>query len=230
MIHATAQSSDIAAPTTNTTSSGSKVTTGSTTSTGVLIIHGVLTVLGFLLLMPAGALILRLLDSVRWHWVTQLAASIIAIVGGVIGFAVTNSYYDAKTQASPHKGIGIVVLIATGVQVLIGWWHHWVYKRKGHGTFFGVIHRYFGWVVMVAGIANAGIGLDLVVSTAGVVAYIVVAYIFLIAVAAAVMLIKWRKARAKGLPEIRHNVEGNYASNVRLESYPQAARPYDDRR
>jgi len=232
MVHATAQSSDIVAPTANTTISGSKAS-ASTTSTGVLVIHAVLAVLGFLVLMPLGAVALRFLDSVRWHWVTQLTASIIAIVGGVIGFPVSNAYYDSKKQASGHKGIGIVVLVATVVQFLIGWWHHMVYKRKGHGTFFGVIHRYFGWLVMAVGIANAGIGLDLVVSTTSVVVYIIVAYIFFVAAFTAVMVIKWRKARAKQFPEIRHNVEGNYdsryASSIPLENYTQPTQPHEQR-
>ena len=230
MVQATAQSTDVAAPTANTTSSGSKATTGSTTSTSILIIHAALAVLGFLILMPVGVIILRLMDSVRWHWVTQVIASIIAIVGGVIGFPVANAYYDAKSQASPHKGIGVVVLIATAVQVLLGGWNHWMYKRKGQGTLFGVIHRYFGWVVMVAGIANAAIGLDLVVSTTGVVAYIVIAYVFLLAVFAGVMFLKWRRVRSKGSPQIRHNVEGNYNSAIPLDNYGQSNRPYGDRR
>lgn len=206
MLKATAQSSSIAAPTADSTnsstSSSSSETTGSTTSTGVLAIHAALSVLGYLVLMPLGVVILRFLDSVRWHWVTQVIASIIAIAGGVIGFAVANSFYDSKKNAEGHKGFGIVVLIATGVQVLLGWWHHWNVKRKGHGTFFGIIHRYFGWVVMVAGIANAAVGLDLVVSTTGVIVYIVVAYIFLVAVFAAVIFIKWRKVRATKVSDI----------------------------
>ena len=106
-----------------------------------------------------------------------------------------------------------------------------VFKRKGRGTFFGIIHRYFGWVVMAAGIANAGVGLDLVTSTTGVVVYIVIAYVFLIAVFTAVMIIKWRRARAKSFPEIRHHVEGgnyesNAASSIPLEHYQQPTRPY----
>lgn len=232
MLHATAQSSSIVVPTANFTSSGSTAS-ASTTSTSVLVIHAALTVFGFLVLMPTGAFILRFMDSVRWHWVTQLLASIIAIVGGVIGFSVANTYYDSRKQAGGHKGIGIVVLIATAVQVLIGWWHHMVFKRKGQGTFFGPVHRYFGWVVMAAGIANAGIGLDLVVSTTGVVVYIVIAYIFLVTVFVSVMVIKWRKARAKNFPEIRHGVEGNYApssaNSIPLEHYEQPARPYEQR-
>jgi hypothetical protein len=53
-----------------------------------------------------------------------------------------------------------VILLAIIVQWGTGFWHHRLYKKTQTGSMFGVVHRYFGFIVILLAIINGGIGLS----------------------------------------------------------------------
>lgn len=156
------------------------------------IIHAVALCVTFILLMPAGVVQLRVLPaSVRWHWVNQSLATILAGIGGVVGLWLSTLYNKSKNYNSPHQVLGIICIIAVFAQWGFGFWHHWQYKRTGNPTRYGVIHRYLGRVVMPLAIVVGGIGLTWCNASTGV----VVAYSVIVAVISVIVVgsVMWKK-------------------------------------
>ncbi|KAK6003415.1 hypothetical protein QM012_009186 [Aureobasidium pullulans] len=141
-------------------------------------IHAVVMGLAFVIVFPLGALLLRFI-SVRVHYVIQLAASLLVIVGLGTGIYISMEYNKAslrlqsygsslilttsKTQdyMTAHQIIGLIVFAAVIVQLLLGTVHHVIYKRTYKSTRLGRIHLYLGPGILVLGIINAPLGLIL---------------------------------------------------------------------
>jgi hypothetical protein len=159
----------------------------------LLLAHALLTILGYVLLMPIGALILSLLGGVRWHWLNQVLASGLAILGAGVGIYLSTLYNNLSRFNSSHQIVGLLVSAAVVTQVLLGWWHHRVYKQTQHPTQYGVVHRYFGWVVIIVATANGALGFNLASYVMYTVPYVVAAYIFVAVTAGTVIWARFRK-------------------------------------
>ncbi|EAW13436.1 cytochrome and DOMON domain-containing protein [Aspergillus clavatus NRRL 1] len=196
MTHATGGSGGL--PDLYESSIGSRLDGGvSNDSNWPAIIHGVALCGAFILLMPAGVILLRVAPgSVRWHWINQTVASVIAIIGLGIGFWLSTMYTKSQSFNSSHQIIGILVAIAMIAQWGIGFWHHRLYKLRQAPTYFGVFHRYFGHIVMFIAIVNGGIGLRWSsASTGTMVGYSIAVAVVCVPVICAVAWKKWTAYR-----------------------------------
>lgn len=57
--------------------------------------------------------------------------------------------------------IGVITVALLGIQPILGWVHHWQYKRKQRRTVFSYVHIWYGRALMILGIINGGLGLHL---------------------------------------------------------------------
>lgn len=170
------------------------------------IIHGLAVCVAFVILMPVGVIFLRIFpSSVRWHWVNQTFASILAIVGILFGFYLSTMYTKSESFNSTHQIIGIVVIVAVILQWFIGFWHHRLYKKLQSPTYYGVAHRYLGRIAILLAVVNGGIGLTWSSATTKMVlAYsIIVAVIGILTIAA----LLWKKAAVKRQARMRFTEE-----------------------
>ncbi|GAD98405.1 conserved hypothetical protein [Paecilomyces variotii No. 5] len=170
------------------------------------IIHGLAACVAFVIFMPVGIIVLRIFpSSVRWHWVNQTFASILAIVGILFGFYLSTMYTKSDSFNSAHQIIGIVVIIAVLLQWFVGFWHHRLYKKLQHPTHYGVVHRHFGRGVIILAIVNGGIGLTWSSATTK----MVLAYAIIVAVLGVLTIaaLLWKKAVARRQTRMRFTEE-----------------------
>ncbi|KAJ5492611.1 hypothetical protein N7539_001357 [Penicillium diatomitis] len=183
MVHATGGSGSL--PSSYTTSQGTQSETFKSDSNWPSIIHAVAACIAIIFLFPFGAILLRVYPkSVRWHWVNQTLSSCIAIVSLVIGFYLSTQFTKSQSWGSTHQIIGIIILLAIIVQWAMGFWHHLQYKKTQSATKFGVVHRYFGFIVIFLAIINGGIGMSWSYASTGA----IVGYSVLVAVVSAVFI------------------------------------------
>lgn len=57
-------------------------------------------IFSFIILMPLGLVLLRGVESVRWHAINQTLAAIIAIIGGAVGIYIGLMYNKVRLN---HK-------------------------------------------------------------------------------------------------------------------------------
>lgn len=197
------------------------------------ILHALAICAAFVLLMPTGVFVLRVFPaSVRWHWVNQSLASILAIAGGMLGVYLSTMFTKSQSFGSSHQIIGLVCLAAVVVQWGLGFWHHRLFKIIKRPTRYGPIHRYFGRIILVLAVVNGGIGLTWsYASTRVVVGYIIVVVVVGITVIAAVVWKRFtsRSRKKDGLMSegLGGQYQGGYDSNIHLASYPE--QQYNDR-
>ncbi|TVY90401.1 hypothetical protein LAWI1_G004725 [Lachnellula willkommii] len=119
--------------------------------------HGILLATVFLLLLPAG--VIGLLSSspksFALHWIIQLCASVLFLLGLTLGL-LKRSKIDTA-----HQWVGIAICSSIGIQGLLGWWHHRVFVRLHKRTWISYAHIWLGRLVMIAGCSNILSGLFL---------------------------------------------------------------------
>ena len=117
--------------------------------------HGLVLATAFLLLFPAGVLGLRAGSpkSFNYHWVIQLCASVLLLLG--LGLGLLKS----RKINTIHQWVGIALASTIGIQGLLGWWHHRRFVRLHQRTWVSHVHIWFGRLVMVAGWENVVSGL-----------------------------------------------------------------------
>lgn len=121
----------------------------------LIIIHAVCLAGSFLLLFPLGVVALRWFGRIRWHWMLQVLATLVCIVGLAIAiaFSVMDPEYVSFNEA--HQIIGIVVVAALIIQVGLGYFHHKSYQRLGRRSWISHSHLWMGRVAMILGMVNA---------------------------------------------------------------------------
>lgn len=138
-------------------------------------IHAVVMCLAFVIVFPLGALLLRFV-SVRVHYMVQLAATILVIVGLGTGIYISMEYnrvspglesyspiadfvlFKTKNYNTAHQIIGLIVFAGVAIQLILGTVHHVIFKRTRRSTKLGKIHLYLGPAILVLGIVNAPLG------------------------------------------------------------------------
>jgi len=119
----------------------------------LIIAHGVLMATSFVFLFPIGAIFIRFW-SLRAHYLMQgFNVSVL-----VAGFGIAVFISKGFQLSTPHQIIGLVVFICIWLQALLGLLHHLHYKRS---QVVGFYHRYFGRAVILLGIANGYLGIEL---------------------------------------------------------------------
>ena len=120
-------------------------------------VHGLLMAVAFLLVLPAGAVGIRLRSSkaFKYHWVLQLLGSGIVFAGAIMGFMM--SHRIAKT----HQVVGLGIALCLAVQGLLGWRHHVIFMNTRRRSYFSKFHVYLGRASMLVGWSNLLSGLSL---------------------------------------------------------------------
>jgi hypothetical protein len=121
----------------------------------LVIIHAVCLAGSFLLLFPLGVVVLRWFGRFKWHWMLQIVATFICVIGLVIAVVLSIMDPEYVFFSEGHQIIGIVVVAALIVQALLGYLHHRDYTKLGRRTWFSHSHLWVGRVVIVMGMINA---------------------------------------------------------------------------
>jgi predicted Na+-dependent transporter len=136
------------------------------------IAHGIIMSISFVILLPAFALTLYLVPyskvASRIHAPLQLLTVCLIIAGFGLGIDVEINF-DLQGQYHPKIGIAVVVYLIV-VQPLMGFLQHRWFKKhaeRGASSIFGHVHRWLGRAVILLGIINGGLGLQLARDLAG---------------------------------------------------------------
>ncbi|OLN88565.1 hypothetical protein CCHL11_01979 [Colletotrichum chlorophyti] len=141
------------------TSGGGVVFNGGGGKSTVLLAHGIIMSIAFVLLYPIGAILMPLLGKWIGHAVWQTVAFILMWL-----FLQT------------HTILGTVVVALLAIQPFLGYAHHAYYKKFQTRGVISHVHVWYGRILMLLGIINGGLGLELASSPRSyVIAYSVVA-------------------------------------------------------
>ncbi|KAI9890797.1 MAG: hypothetical protein M1814_003581 [Vezdaea aestivalis] len=129
----------------------------------VLTAHGSVMGIAFLLVLPLGTLLLHLLPASvahkAWiHGINQLFGLALAIAGLGMGIWFANQTEQLKKA---HPIIGLVVVSLLFVQAIGGVLAHASYKKTGARSVAGLGHTWMGRALILLGIINGGLGLQL---------------------------------------------------------------------
>lgn len=133
-------------------------------------LHAAVMILAFVVLMPLGVFILRILNSPKWHGFNQTLSAIVAIIGVFLGIYIGTMYnrvstpspakinlpncLQTKSYQSAHQIFGIVIILAMIAQFILGFWHHRLHKRTLATTKLAPTHLWLGRLVIPCGIAD----------------------------------------------------------------------------
>ncbi|PSS27468.1 hypothetical protein M430DRAFT_54983 [Amorphotheca resinae ATCC 22711] len=123
--------------------------------------HACLMILAFVGLMPIGILILRVMNSVKWHGFNQALSTVVALVGVFLGVYCATMYNRTKNYTSAHQIFGLVITVAMIAQFVLGFMHHRIYKKTLAPTRLAPVHVWLGRLVIPCGIANGFLGFPL---------------------------------------------------------------------
>jgi len=143
-----------------TTTSGAATTSARDGDTIYNRVHGIFMAIAFVILFPLGVLVLRLGHSVIGHGIVQATAYCFVIVGLGTGIYMSPKYGYTMGYNTAHQIIGLVVFSLLAIQALGGLIHHLLFRR-GHKTIIGKVHMVLGISLMILGIVNVPLGLNL---------------------------------------------------------------------
>ncbi|KAI9844188.1 MAG: hypothetical protein M1838_002291 [Thelocarpon superellum] len=140
------------------------------------IAHGTLMGLAFVVIFPLGGIVVRTLNSPSVAYVHGSIQAIgYAVVLAGLGVGVWLAQHDASFHV-PHTVIGLVVVGLLAVQLALGILHHSMYLRTRRASVPTHLHIWLGRIVLLLGLINGGLGLQLADNTrSGCIAYGVVA-------------------------------------------------------
>ncbi|KUJ11869.1 CBD9-like protein [Mollisia scopiformis] len=145
--------------------SGTKQVSENTDHDFSAALHACLMILAFVGLMPLGLLILRILNSVKWHGYNQGLSAAVALIGTAAGIYAGSMYQRSMHWNSAHQIFGLVIIAAMIGQFVLGFMHHRIYKRTQATTKLAPIHVWLGRIVIPAGIANGFLGFPLALNS-----------------------------------------------------------------
>ncbi|KFY22785.1 hypothetical protein V493_06316 [Pseudogymnoascus sp. VKM F-4281 (FW-2241)] len=160
--------------------------------------HGTLMGVAWLIVFPAGAVLMRLrLGGVWTHVLVQVLGTSMVIAAFGIGYSFSGMVGLRFNNTHTIFGAAIFGLIL--VQPFLGIVHHFLYKRGGERTLFGLAHCWYGRAVIILAVVNGGLGLELAGNTrGGEIAYGVVAGVaLLVYLGAAAYSVKSKKTGEK---------------------------------
>ncbi|KAH8596445.1 hypothetical protein B0O99DRAFT_620456 [Bisporella sp. PMI_857] len=127
--------------------------------------HAFFMIFVFVCLLPAGVLILRVLNSPRWHGINQTISVVFAMIGVALGFYIGTLYNRSRGFNSAHQIFGIIIVAAMIGQFVLGVAHHRIFKQTGASNSMTPIHIWLGRLVIPCGIANGFLGFPLALNT-----------------------------------------------------------------
>lgn len=130
-----------------------------------LPLHAAAMILAFVILMPVGIAILRILNSPKWHGFNQALSAAIALIGLFLGVYIGTMYNRTKSYTSAHQIFGIIIVLAMIVQFVLGFVHHRLYRKTLATTKLAPIHVWLGRILIPCGIANGFLGFPLALNS-----------------------------------------------------------------
>ncbi|KAI5235959.1 CBD9-like protein [Aureobasidium subglaciale] len=143
-----------------TTSSSSSSAASSAPSEIYNRVHGIFGAIAFVILFPLGVLVLRLGHSVIGHGIVQATAYCFVIVTLGTGIYLSENTPGMNNYNSAHQIIGLVLFSLLAIQAIGGLLHHILFRR-GTKTPLGKVHMILGIGLLILGIVNAPLGLNL---------------------------------------------------------------------
>lgn len=124
-------------------------------------IHGLVMCIVFIIILPVGALLLRVWNKPRAHAIVQTIGFVLFLMAFAGGSVASGSFNRTKNFTSGHQILGILILLAMISQWVLGFMHHRIFKREQRKTMMGKIHLYLGPAVIVFGLLNGAVGIAL---------------------------------------------------------------------
>ena len=121
----------------------------------LVILHAICLSGSFLILFPLGVSLLRFFNSFRFHWILQIIATVVCIIGLVVAIAFSVMDFEYNSFSAAHQIIGILVVVALIFQAVLGFMHHKNFKRVGGRTWMSYAHLWTGRAVIIVGMVNA---------------------------------------------------------------------------
>lgn len=129
----------------------------------MLIAHGVLASLAFVMLFPAGSILIRL-GSFRGAWLIHGLFQIFAylVYTAAVGLGIWLAQ-QAPSQVGLldryHPIIGLLLFALLFFQPIMGYIHHLRYKKLQRRTVWSYGHLWLGRIAITLGMINGGLGL-----------------------------------------------------------------------
>ncbi|EXA35203.1 hypothetical protein FOVG_13964 [Fusarium oxysporum f. sp. pisi HDV247] len=199
----------------NTTPSDNSVSGGGGGEDHTGSAHGVIMAVVFLAGFPIGSVLMPLLGK----WLIHASWQIIAFVGMWIGFGIGKVAADRDGDwfHEPHVVLGTIVCVLMIVQPVLGWMHHKNYVKYQRRTTISYGHIWYGRGIMIVGIVNGGIGLQLSGASTGLIAAYSVVGILVSAIYAAGAIHKMVQMKRK-----EHRLASDQSSSALELARPQS--------
>jgi hypothetical protein len=128
-----------------------------------VLAHGVLMTMVFTFFLPLGAILLRVIHSQHTAWIHglwQMFFYTVALAAFGVG-AWMATIQGQWTTSNGHPIIGTIVIGLLLFQPIGGIIHHRLYKQRNSSTAVGTGHKWAGRVLLLLGVINGGLGLQL---------------------------------------------------------------------
>jgi len=146
------------------------------------------------LLLPCGALIMRLFGSFWFHAAFQMFC-VAALIAG-LGLGIHLAQITDQLFSNAHSILGLIIIILFLFQPLGGLLHHRQYVKTQSRTVYGRAHVWFGRFLLALAIINGGLGLSLAAnSNAGYIVYGVLAGVVGLGYIGVVVITEGRKRK-----------------------------------
>ncbi|KAI1661054.1 CBD9-like protein [Daldinia decipiens] len=174
------------------------VGSGSFADPRILILsHGIIMAVVMIVLYPLGSALMPVFGKWAIHAAWQLFAFLIMWAGFGLGIvALQRIQLDYN---STHTILGTVVVGLLGFQPMLGWFHHKYFMKNQTRGLVSHAHIWYGRALIIAGIVNGGLGLELAgASRTFMVVYTVFAVLIFILYVGAALFGEWRRRRHGG--------------------------------
>ncbi|KAK4178656.1 hypothetical protein QBC36DRAFT_99559 [Triangularia setosa] len=192
-------------------SNGITLARGNPNAATILAAHGIIGALVMAVLYPLGSLLMPLLG--RWYVHGTWQVVTFCLMWAAFGLGVQSAKDRNMLFTQSHTILGTVVIALFGIQPALGYIHHRQYVQTQSRGPVSYVHIWFGRILMLLGIINGGLGLQLAQERNElVIAYSVVAgVIFLCYVLAKMFTVLGAQKRQRS----RSRKEANIPSNRR---------------
>ncbi|KAK1768357.1 hypothetical protein QBC33DRAFT_577423 [Phialemonium atrogriseum] len=142
---------------------GVTVTSDNKENNAIMLAHGVIMAIVVVILYPFGSLLMPLLGKWRVHAAFQMLGFILMWAG--FGLGVRSALVGKMLFKQGHTILGTVVVCAFLLQPVLGYLHHRYYVNHESRGLVSYAHIWFGRVMMLLGVINGGLGLQLASSS-----------------------------------------------------------------
>ncbi|QSZ29022.1 hypothetical protein DSL72_003532 [Monilinia vaccinii-corymbosi] len=132
------------------------------------IAHGTIMGITMVILFPLGAISMVLFGKWWIHAAFQIFSLVMLVIGFGLGVKLAMfKDYLFKYPAKTHTSFGLALFILFFIQPILGLLHHLAYQRQHARGVVGYVHIWYGRVLLILGIINGGLGLQLAGNTKG---------------------------------------------------------------